>query len=259
MKKLTLVVSMLLLLASSAVVGCDFAVTGSGNLQARDMDFNGFDAVEIGDFFVVDIIQSDSYKVSITVDDNIFKYLDISQDGRTLRIGLKKALRSYKNITLKAEITMPQIQRLVMSTETTGTIRGFNIKHDFELMLSEFSSLNFSDMATKNLSLVLADKSQVNGDITVEDVILKISKFSEVRLVGSATNLVATVSDVSSLELARFVVNNANVTLSDFSAASLNLTGRLDAQLRDSSNLFYTGTPTVGSIYVDDFSRITHE
>ena len=258
MKKLTLVVSMLLLLASSTVVGCDFVVTGSGNLQARDMDFNGFDAVEIGDFFVVDIIQSDSYKVSITADDNIFKYLDISQDGRTLRIGLK-SLRSYKNSSLKAEITMPQIQRLVMSAHATGTIRRFNIKHDFELMLSEFSSLNLSDMATKNLSLILADKSQVNGDITAEDVILKISKFSEVRLVGSATNVAATVSDVSSLELASFVVNNANVTLSNFSAASLNLTGRLDAQLRDSSNLFYTGTPTMGSIYVDDFSRITHE
>jgi len=152
MKKLTLVVSMLLLLASSAVVGCDFTVTGSGNLQARDMDFNGFDVVEIGDFFMVDIVQSDSYKVSITADDNIFKYLDISQDGHTLRIGMKKALRRYKNITLKAELTMPQIQRLVMSTETTGTIRRFNIKHDFELIVSKFSSLKFSDMTTKNIS-----------------------------------------------------------------------------------------------------------
>lgn len=61
-------------------------VTGSQEMVTWEMDFADFTDIDVSCAFEVDITRSDSYFVSIMVNENLFDYLNIRQTGRTLYI-----------------------------------------------------------------------------------------------------------------------------------------------------------------------------
>ena len=99
------------LIISGLLVGCWDVVMGSGNLKTENYNFSDFNRIEVGGAFEVEVVQSSTYSISVTTDDNLFKYANISKVGETLKIGLK-AIKILGPVTLKAEITMPQLRHL---------------------------------------------------------------------------------------------------------------------------------------------------
>jgi hypothetical protein len=69
--------------------------------------------------------------------------------------------------------------------------------------------------------------------------------------------MVADVSGASSLKLDDFTVGNANVDFSGASSGTINLDGRLDADLSGASRLWYIGEPTMGTIDTSGASTIS--
>ena len=242
------------------LVGCDRGegvVRGSGNLDTREMDFSGFTCVEVSHAFEVEIVQSGSYSVSITADDNLFEYIKVSREGETLEIGLEPG--DYRDITLRAEITMPDLYELNLSGATRGTAQGFSSSRDFILDLSGASSLDMRDMSAGDIKADISGASRATGDITAGDGDFDVSGASTVQLQGSARDIVIEASGASRVELGDFLVNNADVNLSGASQATVNLDGRLDADLSGASNLRYIGEPTMGNIHTSGGSVISPE
>lgn len=259
MKKTVVAVLMAVFLLSGLFAGCvGGVIIGSGNLDTQKMDFSGFTRVNVGHAFEVEVVQSGSYRVSITADDNLFEYIQVSQEGETLKIGLKPIL-GYVSGTLRAEITMPALNRLDLSGATRGTVEGFSSPGDFDLDLSGASSLDMSDMAAGDIKFDLSGASRVGGDITASgDAQFDLSGASKVELAGSASDIVIEASGASGVELADFRVNNANVRLSGASQATVNLLdGRLDADLSGASKLSYIGEPTMGDISTSGGSTVS--
>jgi len=253
-------VLVIMLLTSGLLVGCQRGVViGSGKLDTREFDFTGFTRVEVGHAFEVEIVQSDSYRVSITADDNLFvDHIMVSKAGETLKIGLKPAL-SYNFTTLKAQITMPDLYGLDLSGAVHGTVEGFSSTHDFTLQLSGASSLDMADMVTGDIKCDSSGASKVTGDITADDAEFNESGASNVQLQGSASNIVIHASGASRVNLADLPVNNANVELSGASLATVNAGGRLDINLSGASKLSYIGEPTMGSINISGGSTLSKE
>ncbi len=258
LKKAIVAVLIALFVLSGLFSGCvGGVIIGSGNLDTQEMDFSGFTRIEAGSAFEARIAQSDSYRVSITADDNLFEHIQVSQAGETLKVGLKPTL-GYVSGTLRAEITMPALTRLDMSGATRGTVEGFSSPEDFDLDLSGASSLDMSDMAAGDIQFDLSGASRVGGDIMASgDGQFDLSGASKVELAGSATDIVIEASGASGVELAGFPVNNANVKLSGASQATVNLDGRLDADLSGASRLSYTGEPTLGNISTSGGSTVS--
>ena len=50
-------------------------IVGSGELETREMEYSGFERLDIGSAFEVDITRGDSYSVIITADDNVIEYI----------------------------------------------------------------------------------------------------------------------------------------------------------------------------------------
>lgn len=223
-------------------------IIGSGNLVTEGMDFSDFTIVEVGTAFEVEIAQSSSYSVDITADDNLFDYIRVSKTGEKLEIRLKSGY-SYHSVTLRAEITMPELYELELSGATSGTVEGFSSSHKFVLDISGASSLDLVDMSAGDIEIDLSGASTVNGGITSSgDARFTLSGASTIELEGAANDLRINVGGASHLELSDFPVHNANVNLSGASHTTLNLDGRLDANLSESSHLLYTGEPTLGDI-----------
>ncbi len=73
MKKMVSAIMVAVLLAGLLLTGC--RMEGSGNIETREFDFSDFTEVEIGSAFNFEINRSDSYGISVTMDDNMFDHM----------------------------------------------------------------------------------------------------------------------------------------------------------------------------------------
>jgi len=209
---------------------------GSGNLETEEYAFTNFTEVEISSAFKFEIEQSSSYDISITADDNVMEYVQVSQDGQTLKIGLRTVPPLW-SATLRASVTMPQLHGLTVSGASRGDIYDFS--------------------STEDVNIKVSGASRVTGDITAGNVEFDISGASTIQLEGSADDMIADVSGASRFNLGGFTVNNVDVNLSGASAGTVNLDGRLDADLSGASRLWYIGEPTMGDINTSGASTIS--
>jgi len=98
-----------------------------------------------------------------------------------------------------------------------------------------------------------------NGDLVAGNVEFDISGASTIQLEGSANDMVASASGASRFNLGGFTVNNADVDFSGASSGTVNLDGRLDADLSGASRLWYIGEPTMGTIDTSGASTISQK
>ncbi len=237
MKKLIVVVFIVtVLLISGLMVGCGFVLTGSGDLETKEYAFTDFNRVEVSSAFEFEVRQSGSYSISVTADDNVIEKVRVTKDGDTLKIGLETIPR-LGSLTLKAVVTMPHLSALIIS----GASRG---------IVSDFSS-------TSDVNIRVSGASKVEGNITAGDADFNVSGASIVQLQGSAKDIVANVSAASHFHLGDFTVNNANLTFSGASTGTVNVSGRLDANLSGASKLSYIGEPTMGTINTSGASALS--
>lgn len=193
------------------------SVIGSGNLQTREESFTGFSSVSVGSGFRVQVTRQNTYRIVVTADDNVLRYVQVTKMGNTLSIGLQPGM-SFQTTALKAEISMPDLQELQLSGGTNGTAREFILTHDFTTVLSGGSVL---------------------------------------RMQGEAQNLVSSCSGGSRLDMSDFAVNNAQINFSGGSQGTVDVTGTLNADLSGGSKLFYLGNPTLGTINTSGGSTIS--
>lgn len=254
MKKAIIIAAVVTVVAVICTVlslrGWPGSLVGSGNLETEEYVFTDFTRVEISSAFEFEIEQSSSYNISITADDNVMEYIQVSQVGQTLKIGLRTGLRIGSvtlsigpgifpipgSVTLRASVTLPQLNGMIVSGASRGTVSGFS--------------------STEDLDITVSGASSVTGDITARNVDFGISGASTIQLEGSANDIDANVSGASHFNLEAFIVNNADVNLSGASSGTVNLNGRLDANLSGASTLWYTGEPTSTDINTSGASTV---
>ncbi len=214
-----------ILVAGCVAVPALTTLRGSGNTVTNEYDYDGFTRIEVGSAFQVEVVQAESYSVSVTVDDNIVEHLEVSKSGNTLRIGLKPLVRlGFGNVTLKARIALPTLEGLNLSGATTGNVSGFN-----------------SDAA---LNIDVSGASTLRGDIRAGNTRVDASGASTVRLAGQAGTLDVVASGASTADLEDFAAADVRVEASGASRAVVNVNGRLDAEASGASSVRYVGEPT---------------
>ena len=228
-------------LAVAVLAGCtlpgQISLTGSGNMVTQEKSITGFDKVDVSQGFEVDIRQGDAFSVVISIDDNVVQYLRVLKQGRTLKIGLE-SLRLYdiQNVTMEATITMPELTGLDLSGGSHVAIAGFS--------------------SAKAVVVDLSGGSHLRGDIEAGDARFDLSGGSEVTLTGSAGDVTIDASGGSHVELADLSVADANVDASGGSGATVNPSGRLDADASGGSHVYYLGSPTLGRIDTSSRSSV---
>ena len=256
MKKVMVTILVAALLISIMSAGCEGVVTGSGKLETKQYNFSDFNRVDIGYAFEVEIVQSSSYSISVTADDNLFEYIQVAKEGETLKIDLKGII-SLGRVTLKAEITMPQLRGLELSGATRGIVSGFSSTENLDIEVSGASSLDLTDISAGDVKFEVSGASKVTGDIAADNTDFDISGASTAQLEGSSMDIIVDASGASRVKLAAFIVNNADVKLSGASSGTVNLDGRLDIDLSGASKLEYIGEPTMGTINITGASSLS--
>jgi len=264
--KILAAVLSVLLLATLLISGCQTILvskngeTETGETETRQYDFSEFTRVDISSAFSYEIRQSDTYNISITANNNLFDDIKITQEGQTLIIGMEFPEVPWAIFkvapSLKAVITMPQLDGLDSSGATHGTISEFISTDTLDITVSGASSIELVKIAAGDIIFDVSGASKVTGDIETKNIALEVSGASAVQLKGSAGSIAADVSGASHLKLADLKVGNANVILSGASNGTINLDGSLDAKLSGSSRLEYIGEPALGIMDITGASKL---
>lgn len=250
----TILIAAILLPGCASTVPIPRLIKGSGKVITKEMKFRDFAYIEVGSVFEVELKESGSYLITITADDNIFDYINVSRAGETLKIRLTPNY-NYSGVTLKAKITLPRISGLHLYGATKGTIEGFQSSNDFDLELSGASSLNL-DMGVGDAQFEISGATKVTGSLKARDTEFIVSEASKVELEGSANKMTLNASGACQLKLADFPLEQADVILSGASEATIQVSGRLDVVLTGASKLYYRGDPMIGDIIISDTSTI---
>jgi hypothetical protein len=230
-----------LALSDGLIAGCTSfvpqTITGSGKSVTVQKDLTGFSKVSAGSAFRIDVSQSDSYSVVITVDEKVVPYLDVTVQGDTLRIYLRPGLAiSGASGPMDAKVTMPKLTGLDLSGATHATVGGFK--------------------SSDRLDTDVSGASRLDGSVETGDVRFQLSGASRVTLSGKGQKMTLGASGASQANLEEFAVTEAKVELSGASRATVNVTGKLDVNVSGASNLRYTGNPALGSVQSSGASTI---
>lgn len=243
-----------------SLTGCVFTnvITGSGNLQTKEFSFSGFNKIDVGSVFEANITRSDSYQVSVTIDDNLVNYLDVTQSGDTVHIALKPFVSFGFPFHASANITMPELQACSISGASKGTVTGFD-NDNMEYNVSGASALTVADLKAKNATINLSGFSTLSGTLTTSSATIEVSGASTLNLAGSAQNAQMEATGASSLRTANFITQDASVVLSGASNGSVMVNGKLDLDISGASRLTYADSPTLGSIKVSGASTLSRQ
>ena len=133
------------ILAVLILPGCDES-TPPGEVITEKKEFSNFSYIEVGSAFDIDITRSDTYGVTISADESLFDYVEVSKSGSKLKIYLnpRHIFTDFTlgNKVLKAIITMPNLYGLDISGASDGTVTDFSSNSDFDLTVSGASSLD---------------------------------------------------------------------------------------------------------------------
>jgi hypothetical protein len=240
------------------LTGCVPVLVGSPDLETREFDFAGFTHIEVGSAFEVEVSRSDSFVVSITLNENLFDRLDISQRGKTLVIRMRPGF-SFRRSTLRASISLPDLQGLQLSGASRGTVTGFSSTRPLQLGVSGASSLELIDITAGDTRFDVSGASSVTGSITIADGDFDVSGASSIDLDGTAADINLSVSGASSARLGSFPVVNGSISISGASNATIEASGNLDIAASGASRLVYSGSPTLGRISVSGGSTVHHK
>lgn len=214
--------------------GCE-AVTGSGNLATRTFDFTHFTKVETEKGFQLELTESSTFSVEVTADDNVLEHIKVDKPGETLKVSLQWN-RSYRSVTLRVKVTMPDLHGIKLATGSQADIYGFSSSNDF--------------------TAIVSNGSELTGSIEAGDVDISLSEGSDATLAGSCDNLVVKSSDGSQLKMESFHADNADISISEGGSAIIHVSGTLDVDLSSGSTVIYTGEPTMGDINVTGGSEV---
>src|SRR3990172_4003807 len=206
--------------------------------KTEEYKLKDFSGIEIGGIFEVEIVRADSYSVSITAEEELFRNLDVSSDHGTLRIGHSRHIGWKAQISRpKARITLPVLKELRLHGASKSSISGFNSAEPFRLSLSGASS--------------------ASGDITAGNADFDLSGASRTRLAGSARDVIINTSGAIHLELGGFSAHDVSVKMSGVCHGVIKMDGRLDARLSGVSHFSWVGNPVMGSIRTSGHSTLS--
>jgi hypothetical protein len=210
------------------------SVGGSGEVITHQIEVVGFDALQVGWGFEVDVRQGETYAVTLRIDEALDDYVIVEHKGRTLQVTMQEG-RTYRG-TRQLQVTMPELVEIGLSGGSKAELSGFNSERD--------------------LSVHLSGGSVLEGDIRCGDADIHLSGGSRVKLRGAAGDLAISGSGGSHVELGEWPVRDADVSVSGGGEVTVDPSGRLDVHASGGAHIYYRGSPTLGTVDTSGGSEV---
>ena len=230
-------------------------VSGSSVIADYLLNYSDFSEIAIDGPIHADISRSNTFKFTLSVNENIYQYVQVNQVVNTLRVSLDPNIY-YRNANISITLTLPDLRALGINGAGTCTLNGFNLEKHLEISVSGASTLKIQNIETSYISLTASGASTITGSLTSKDGRMHVSGASSIVLSGQCSNLDANVSGASQLKMSNFWVDSADIVASGVSAVDINVGSKLDIDLSGVSTMTYGGSPSLGTVRVDALSTL---
>jgi len=197
-------------------------VKGNGNVRTETRKMGSFSKIDISGGYKVTLKQDSTESVSITTDDNLFKYIQTNIEGGTLRV------HSRRNVCSSGETT---IIIGVKNLDKIGASGAVEIKSDGRLTVQD-------------LSFDLSGSTKIDMELYAGRVRTDASGSTEVYLKGQAASHEVDLSGSGKIEALDFVVGKYKIGTSGASECKINVLNELDVHTSGASDIRYRGNPT---------------
>jgi hypothetical protein len=242
MKKiLSIIILAIILILTLVLPGCarvGSSMNGSGKIVTQDLKVKEFTGINAHGPFELEISQAESFKVTLSTDENLVSRVLVSLDRKTLKLSIE-APASFFPTVLKLKIEMPQIRSLNLSGHAGVSLSGFKSNEDF--------------------TLFAAGDSTLIGSLEATIIRFNLSEASRVSLSGAAVRLELECKGGSRLDLENLALTSAQVKLTEQSEAILDIEGRFDVILNDNSKIYYLGNPLFSNTSITGDSTMIHK
>jgi len=202
---------------------CDTLVreVGNGNMITKEIEVDDFKEIIVSGNFEIMLIAGDKAGVSLTADENLHEFIEISTNGDRLVIETLANLDSDDGLSL-----------YITYTELTAIeIGGAATLESEETIDGEYLNISMSGAGALDLSLNLnALKLSVSGAGSVE-------------LSGRADEQNISMSGAGGLDAYELESKICKVQISGVGSANINVTEKLDASVSGVGGISYIGNP----------------
>lgn len=240
MKNSKQIIGLMIIVIALMTNGCTpfNTIRPSSNITTEDRYLTEFTGLNVSTAFTVDVSFSPTEdKIVVESNENIHPYIVTENVGGTLRIKLRNRINIRGNTTLKVHII------------TSTPLEYIGASDAVKIIL-------LNDLNTEDLTISTSDASEMNGTVNVNNIQLFADDASNLNLEGTANTLTADISDASSMGQYNFVINEANMTLSDASNASITVNDVINLNASGASTLKYKGSALVDYISLSGASHI---
>lgn len=223
-------------------------------------------AITVKDAWNVTVVQDEQTYVELEYSAFLEEYLKIAMEAQELSIGFYRNLYLPSNTVMNATVHTGSVEKLRFSDATKAVLEGVFPDTDLTVELSDAATckggrftgkadLELSDAAKmvdfdfegETCSVTLSDASTFKGTLLVIDHLdIVVEDASHMTTYGGAApQAEVEVSDASSLNLLETEIGTMHITVKDASEASVFVTNALEGSVKDASELYYKGNPTL--------------
>ena len=189
----------------------------------RNYSFTGFDQLEMGNAFQVNVKAGNSFAVTATGELNDLDDLEIFKEDGTLVVRYKDWGNRRQKMTI--DVTLPTLTGVEFSGAVDAGIYGFENAREIDFELSGASQCNFVGSA-KSIEVDLSGASYLS-------------------LIGSGQFLDGELSGASELSSFEYQAEESDLKLSGASKGKVRVSKFLKADASGASKLSYRGNPNV--------------
>jgi hypothetical protein len=190
------------------------SVKGSGQMGSAVRDLEGFNAVDVGGIFEVEITSQKNFEVEIEADDNLLPFISTEVVNGTLKIETEKKLKTSNPIRIRiyapdineldvsgvASVVLNNISNDALSIDSSGasklTISGVTARLNADI--SGATKLYADELTVKNASVDASGASHISLNVT-GTLNAEASGASKILYSGSPASVQKDVSGASSV------------------------------------------------------------
>jgi hypothetical protein len=186
MKK-SLILSVLFLCTAVTYSQKKDKVKGSKIVTTEIKKIENFEALEVNDNLEVFLVKGNECGLEIEADDNLHEAIDAVVAGSNLRLSTLKNAIGYKKLSIRVTYTK-DFKLVVARNEATVTALAQVELDNITFKSFDYSKL-FLNAKSKNISLLMDDKSRAEFNSKGENTVISLSKNANLKGVITSTSM----------------------------------------------------------------------
>jgi hypothetical protein len=244
MKSISPVVLVFVLLVSAGCDSCThLTVRGDGAVITREKTVDPFETIQISGNASVYFHTGGDYRVVLTVDSNVEKYVDIFTKNNTLNIGIR-----HRGVFFPTRYTVDVYAPAINGVSIAGAVHfeaADKIKAEaFSLKVSGAGSMK-GPIECGNFSINISGSGEITSEILCSYLSVNISGSGKILLTGSGADAKINISGSGIYDGRDFETQRGVITVAGSAKVYIWASEYLNANVSGSGTIKYRGVPKI--------------